>query len=215
MPRRAEVEEQLSVARVEQERLETALAADAPRLAAAQDTWYRLSALAERLAGTVRLAQERGRHLAGSAEERTPGRDPDQLEAEAEAVAEQEDELVGAVTQARAALAEILETRAERERTLAAAERAHLAAVRALADRRTGLATLAGARGGDAQHRRGHGRRDRAPVRRAGRGRGRARRRHARSWRRRATPSTPGTCPQSWRSAGPPPSRGSTRPARG
>ncbi|QJY50193.1 chromosome segregation protein SMC [Pseudonocardia broussonetiae] len=142
--RRAEVEEQLSVARVEQERLETALAADAPLLAAAQDTWYRLSALAERLAGTVRLAQERGRHLAGSAEERTPGRDPDQLEAEAEAVAEQEDELVGAVTEARAALAEILETRAEHERTLAAAERAHRAAVRALADRRAGLATLAG-----------------------------------------------------------------------
>ncbi|MBW0113442.1 AAA family ATPase, partial [Pseudonocardia sp. KRD-182] len=142
--RRAEVEEQLSVARVEQERLETALAADAPRLAAAQDTWYRLSALAERLAGTVRLAQERGRHLAGSAEERTPGRDPDQLEAEAEAVAEQEDELVGAVVSARATLAELLEERTAHERTLAAAERAHLAAVRALADRRAGLATLAG-----------------------------------------------------------------------
>jgi chromosome segregation protein len=142
--RRAEVEEQLSVARVEQERLETALAADAPRLAAAQDTWYRLSALAERLGGTVRLAQERGRHLAGSAEERTPGRDPDQLEAEAEAVAEQEDELVGAVVSARATLAELLEERTAHERTLAAAERAHLAAVRALADRRAGLATLAG-----------------------------------------------------------------------
>ena len=62
--RRAEVEAQLSAGRVEQERLEAALAEDAPRLAAAQDTWYRLSALAERLAGTVRLAQERARHLA-------------------------------------------------------------------------------------------------------------------------------------------------------
>ncbi|MFB9385774.1 chromosome segregation protein SMC, partial [Pseudonocardia petroleophila] len=142
--RRAEVEEQLSVARVEQERLETALAADAPRLAAAQDTWYRLSALAERLSGTVRLAQERGRHLAASAEERAPGRDPDQLDAEADAVAEQEDELLAAVTEARGLLAELLETRAEHERTLADADRAHRAAVRALADRRAGLATLAG-----------------------------------------------------------------------
>ncbi|GAA2543968.1 chromosome segregation protein SMC [Pseudonocardia hydrocarbonoxydans] len=142
--RRAEVEEQLSVARVEQERLESALAADAPRLAAAQDTWYRLSALAERLSGTVRLAQERGRHLAASAQERAPGRDPDQLDAEADAVAEQEDELVAAVTEARGLLAELLETRAEHERTLQAAERAHRAAVRALADRRAGLATLAG-----------------------------------------------------------------------
>src|SRR5688500_6262268 len=40
--RRAEVEEQLSAARVEHEALETALARDAPHLAAVQDTWYRL-----------------------------------------------------------------------------------------------------------------------------------------------------------------------------
>jgi chromosome segregation protein len=129
---------------VEQERLEDALAPDAPRLAAAQDTWYRLSALAERLAGTVRLAQERARHLAASAEERAPGRDPDQLDAEADAVAEQEDALVAAVVEARRTLSDVLEERAGHERTLAAAERAHLAAVRALADRRAGLATLAG-----------------------------------------------------------------------
>ncbi|GAA5137076.1 chromosome segregation protein SMC [Pseudonocardia adelaidensis] len=141
--RRAEVEEQLSVARVEQERLEAALAQDAPRLAAAQDTWYRLSALAERLSGTVRLAQERSRHLADP-QERAPGRDPDELDAEADAVAEEEAELVAAVAEARRRLSEVLEERAEHEKTLAAAERAHMAAVRALADRKAGLATLAG-----------------------------------------------------------------------
>jgi chromosome segregation protein len=141
--RRAEVEEQLSVARVEQERLEAALAQDAPRLAAAQDTWYRLSALAERLAGTVRLAQERSRHLADP-QERAPGRDPDELDAEADAIAEQEAELVAAVAEARRMLSEVLEERAEHEKTLAAAERAHMAAVRALADRKAGIATLAG-----------------------------------------------------------------------
>ncbi len=142
--RRAEVEAQLAAARAEQERLEEALARDAPRVAAAQDTWYRLSALAERLAGTVRLAQERARHLSSAAEERSPGRDPDELEAEAEAVAEQEDELVAAVAEARRTLSAITDARAEQERTLAAAERAHVAAVKALADRRAGLATLAG-----------------------------------------------------------------------
>ncbi len=141
--RRAEVEEQLSVARVEQERLEAALARDAPRLAAAQDTWYRLSALAERLRGTVRLAQERSRHLA-EPQERTPGRDPEELDAEAEAIAEQEAELVESVAQARRRLADVTEERTDTERRLAAADRAHLAAVRALADRRAGLATLAG-----------------------------------------------------------------------
>src|SRR6185312_13219972 len=142
--RRLEVEEQLAVARAEQERLEAALADDAPRLAAAQDTWYRLSTLAERLRGTVGLAQERARHLADTGDARTPGRDPDELEAEAELVAEQEAELVEAVVEARQRLAEVLEERAEHEATLVAAERAHLAAVRALADRRAGLATLAG-----------------------------------------------------------------------
>ena len=141
--RRAEVEQQLSTARVEQEELEAALAQDAPRLAAAQDTWYRLSALAERLRGTVRLAQERSRHLT-DAGERTPGRDPDELDAEAEAVAEQEAELVDAVVEARRRLAEVTEERTGTERRLVAAERAHMAAVRALADRRAGLATLAG-----------------------------------------------------------------------
>jgi chromosome segregation protein len=142
--RRLEVEEQLAVARAEQERLETALAQDAPRLTAAQDTWYRLSTLAERLRGTVGLARERARHLADVGEHRAPGRDPDELEAEADVVAEQEAELVEGVVDARQGLAEVLEERAELEATLAAAERAHLAAVRALADRRAGLATLAG-----------------------------------------------------------------------
>ena len=142
--RRLEVEEQLAVARAEQQRLEDALAQDAPRLSAAQDTWYRLSTLAERLRGTVGLAQERARHLADTGDTRAPGRDPDELEAEAEIVAEQEAELVEGVVEARQQLAEVLEERAEHEATLAAAERAHLAAVRALADRRAGLATLAG-----------------------------------------------------------------------
>ena len=142
--RRLEVEEELAVARAEQQRLEDALAQDAPRLAAAQDTWYRLSTLAERLRGTLGLAHERARHLADPGDARAPGRDPDELEAEAEIVAEQEAELVEGVVEARQRLAEVLEERAEHEATLAAAERAHLAAVRALADRRAGLATLAG-----------------------------------------------------------------------
>jgi chromosome segregation protein len=142
--RRLEVEEQLASARAEQEGLEAALAHDAPRLATAQDTWYRLSTLAERLRATVGLAQERARHLADRSDARAPGRDPEELEAEAEVVAEQEAELVEAVVEARQGLAEVLEERAEHEATLAAAERAHLAAVRALADRRAGLATLAG-----------------------------------------------------------------------
>ena len=142
--RRAEVEAELAVARAEQERVEAALAQDAPVLAAAQDTWYRLSALAERLRGTLRLAQERARHLADPGDARPPGPDPDELDRAADAAAEKERGLVAAVADARRRLGEVQEERAAHERTLAAAERAHLAAVRALADRRAGLATLAG-----------------------------------------------------------------------
>ena len=142
--RRAEIEQLLTAAREELAGREAQLAAAQPALTAAQETWYRLSSLAERLRGTARLAAERGRHLAEPVETGGTGRDPDELEAEAEAIAEQEDILVGEVADARRALNEILERLTQAERALAEAERAHLAAVRAVADRRAGLATLAG-----------------------------------------------------------------------
>jgi chromosome segregation protein len=144
--RRAEIEGLLTAARDELAAREAELAAAQPALSAAQDTWYRLSSLAERLRGTVRLAAERGRHLAETASSGATGagRDPDELEAEAETVAEREDTLVAEVAQARRGLNAVLERLTEHERGLADAERAHLAAVRAVADRRAGLATLEG-----------------------------------------------------------------------
>ncbi|WP_031468888.1 chromosome segregation protein SMC [Sciscionella sediminilitoris] len=142
--RRGEVEQALEVASSQQAELETALEADAPKLNAAQDTWYRLSALAERLRGTVRLAEERHRHLSAEVENPSGQRDPDELEAEAEQVAEQEAELAEAVTEAREALAEATERRTELEREAQAAEKAHMAAVRAVADRREDMARLSG-----------------------------------------------------------------------
>nr|BFF03349.1 chromosome segregation protein SMC [Streptoalloteichus tenebrarius] len=142
--RRAEVERALQLAHAEQNALEEQVAADAPRLARAQDTWYRLSALEERLRGTVRLAAERARHLSAEVDQPRPGRDPDELEADAERAAVQEEELAEGVAVARETLAEASEIRAELEERLKAAERAHLAAVRAIADRREGLARLSG-----------------------------------------------------------------------
>jgi chromosome segregation protein len=142
--RRAEIEQLLVVARDELTAREAELAAAQPALAAAQDTWYRLSALQERLRGTVRLAAERGRHLSEPVEAGSRGPDPDELEAEAETVAELEAELVAAVADAHRTLNDILARLAERERALASAASQHLAAVRAVADRRAGLATLAG-----------------------------------------------------------------------
>ncbi|MGH3933079.1 MAG: chromosome segregation protein SMC, partial [Pseudonocardiaceae bacterium] len=141
---RAEVESALNAARATQAGLEQRLAATAPRLASAQDTWYQLAALTERLRGTVRLAAERARHLVTPAKEHGLGRDPDELEREAEAAQRRDAELREVVEQARTILSDALERRAELERAVADAERAHLAAVRAVADRREGLARLAG-----------------------------------------------------------------------
>ncbi len=142
--KRGEVEQALQLGQAEQTELERLVTADAPRLAAAQDTWYRLSALEERLRGTVRLAMERERHLTAQAETHRGGRDPEELEAEAEETAYREAELLAAVDEARAVLAETAEARGQLEAEVAAAEKAHMAAIRAVADRREGLARLVG-----------------------------------------------------------------------
>ncbi|MFE5569530.1 chromosome segregation protein SMC [Amycolatopsis japonica] len=142
--RRAEVEQALEIVAAEEAELEASLAEDAPKLAAAQETWYKLSALTERLRGTVRLALERQRHLSSDVQQASTGRDPDELLAEAEQVAEREQELNEAVAEARLVLSETVQRREQLEHLVQAAERAHMAAVRAIADRREGLAKLSG-----------------------------------------------------------------------
>ncbi len=142
--RRAEVEQHLELVSAEEAELEASLAEDAPLLQTAQETWYKLSALAERLRGTVRLAIERQRHLSADVATSTGGRDPEELLEEAERVAEQEEELNEAVMEARELLAETVLRREDLEQRVQAAERAHWAAVRAIADRREGMAKLTG-----------------------------------------------------------------------
>ncbi|MGW4484219.1 chromosome segregation protein SMC [Amycolatopsis sp. NPDC004368] len=142
--RRTEVEQALEIVAAEETELEASLAEDAPKLQTAQETWYKLSALAERLRGTVRLAVERQRHLSADVSAPTGGRDPEELLAEAEQVAEREQELNEAVMEARELLAETVLRREDLEQRVQAAERAHWAAVRAIADRREGMAKLTG-----------------------------------------------------------------------
>ncbi|MEV6443490.1 chromosome segregation protein SMC [Amycolatopsis sp. NPDC051716] len=142
--RRAEVEQTLEIVSAEEAELEASLAEDAPLLQTAQETWYKLSALAERLRGTVRLAIERQRHLSADVSTSTGGRDPEELLEEAERVAEQEEELNEAVMEARELLAQTILRREDLEQRVQAAERAHWAAVRAIADRREGMAKLTG-----------------------------------------------------------------------
>ncbi|MDN2502216.1 chromosome segregation protein SMC, partial [Nocardia nova] len=114
-----------------------------PGAEAAAQTWFQLSALVERVNATIRIARDRARNL--TIEQPTgTGRDPEQLEAEADRVQAEEAELLEAVEVATATLEAARDQLLDRERAAKAAEQAHLAAVRAIADRREGLARLAG-----------------------------------------------------------------------
>jgi chromosome segregation protein len=136
----------LAVAAEELTAHETALADLSIRAESVQHTWFGLSALAERVAATVRIANERAHHLDAepiAISDTDPGK-PEQLEAEAQRVEVAEQRLLADLAAARTRLDAARADLAEREREAAEADRAHLAAVRAEADRREGLARLAG-----------------------------------------------------------------------
>lgn len=116
----------------------------APRLQRAQQTWYDLSQLAERVRGTVSLADARVRSATDRPAEERRGRDPEDMEREAARIREQEAELEAALEAAERALEDTVAHRAELERQLLAEERRLKDAARAIADRREGLARLNG-----------------------------------------------------------------------
>jgi chromosome segregation protein len=142
--RRVEVERTLDAARTRENDLDAAVATAAPRLERAQETWYRLAGLRERLRGTADLAAERQRHLIHATPAGREGPDPAGLTTEAAALAAPERQLGAAVERDRAALAAAVEARATAEAAAAAADQEHAAALRAAAQRREGLARLQG-----------------------------------------------------------------------
>ena len=144
--RRAEVEAALAQAREQEAALEAALRTDLPALARAQETWFALSGLRERLRGTQSLAAERLRNAAGAADADTvdSGRDPDELEAQAARVREQETEIGAQVEEHRNALEAAVGLRRTSEDAAATEDRRIAGLIRAAADRREGLARLHG-----------------------------------------------------------------------
>ncbi|MFI8295341.1 chromosome segregation protein SMC [Streptomyces nigra] len=116
----------------------------APRLQRAQQTWYELSQLAERVRGTISLADARVKSATSAPPEERRGRDPEDMEREAARIREQEAELEAALEAAERALEDTVEHRAELERELAVEERRLKDVARAIADRREGLARLNG-----------------------------------------------------------------------
>ena len=142
--RRTSVENALAAARDAEAEAEEQLREGTPRLTAAQETWYALSGLRERVASTISIAAERVRNADNQPTEDRPGRDPEQLEAEAKEVGRQEEQLRAEVATADAALAEATQRRTDAEQAHATEEKRLAAQLRAIADRREGLARLTG-----------------------------------------------------------------------
>ncbi|GAA3818906.1 chromosome segregation protein SMC [Streptomyces coacervatus] len=142
--RKENAEQELKKALQREALLEDEVRQLAPRLQRAQQTWYELSQLAERVRGTISLADARVKSATSAPPEERRGRDPEDMEREAARVREQEAELEAALEAAERALEDTVAHRAELERELTQEERRLKDVARAIADRREGLARLNG-----------------------------------------------------------------------
>lgn len=138
------VEAELAGLQAREAEAEEAEKHDAPALGAAQERWFALSSLAERFHGLEQLATEKVRHLQPEPVEETVGRDPDAIDAEARSLRAQEFELGRELRALTDGLNSAVNERARVETELAAEEQRVAALERAAADRREGLAQLAG-----------------------------------------------------------------------
>jgi chromosome segregation protein len=141
--RRIVVETALSEVQTREAVLETEIQADAPLVARAQETWFKLSSLRERYLGMISLAADRVRVLAPE-DEGAHGREPDELDAEARAARSEEHDLLRQVEADRAVLSTAVRLRADAESAFAAETRRIADAERAAADRRNGHTHLLG-----------------------------------------------------------------------
>ncbi|MET7477597.1 chromosome segregation protein SMC [Streptomyces sp. NPDC005648] len=142
--RKEAVEQELKKAQQREALLEDEVRRLTPRLQRAQQTWYELSQLAERVRGTISLADARVKSATSAPPEERRGRDPEDMEREAHRIREQEAELEAALEAAEHALEDTVAHRAELERALTQEERRLKDVARAIADRREGLARLNG-----------------------------------------------------------------------
>ena len=140
---RASLEAALGQAREQEAELEAAEQQHAPRLAAAQDAFFTLTALAERMRGLLTLAAERQRNLSAPEPQRA-GRDPEELEAEAADLRTQETDLAERLTAARRQLTAAVAARTKAENALAENEQRLAADAKAAAQRADLLGRLRG-----------------------------------------------------------------------
>jgi chromosome segregation protein len=142
--RRATLEQDLAAAREQEAELDRAVAQRGAAFTQAQQTWFDLSSLTERLRAVSGLANERTRLLSAEPEPERPGRDPDELDAQAAELREEESALAERMAEGREVLSEAVAERTAAEQALAAAERRQADEARAAAGRAERLARLRG-----------------------------------------------------------------------
>ena len=144
LARRTALETSLGEARRREAELDTAAQQHAAALAQAQETWFGLSSLAERLRSTAGLAKERHRHLSAEPVAERPGRDPDELDRQAAELRDEEDTLSARLAVGRERLTTAVAERSGAEAELARLERRMADDTRAAATRADRLAKLRG-----------------------------------------------------------------------
>jgi chromosome segregation protein len=145
LERRTAVEDALADVRARLSDVDRRAAEAAPELGRANDRFVRLQSLRDRMESTGSVAAERVRLLSQDEEhETTAGRDPEELREQAAQARAAEAELLAEVGRATEDLAVAVAAREQAEAAYAG-EQARLARLAcAVADRREGLATLAG-----------------------------------------------------------------------
>ena len=141
---RARAEKAVEDASAAEANAELELKEAARRYDKAQETWYALAGLRERVGSTVSIAAERSRMADNQPQLDVGGRDPEALEKEAREVREREQHLREQVEAAHQELTDATLRRNGAEKQHAAAEEEYAAALRAVADRREGKARLVG-----------------------------------------------------------------------
>ena len=141
--RRSAAEVALTQARQAEAEAESAAANALPQLSAAQELWYTLTGLQERIGSTGSIAGERVAHVS-DVPEPVAALDPEALEAQAKAMMADEDALRSDIQAAADRLAAATAQRSAAEQAAGVAADAYALALRAVADRREGLARLTG-----------------------------------------------------------------------
>jgi len=137
----------LEQARLDEAAAEAASADALPRLSAAQEIWYNLTALRERVNSTISVAGERVAHALDADGQPASLGDPEALEAQAQQMMASEQAMRGEIETAGVRLAGATSVREQAEQAADKAAAEYALALRAASDRREGLAHLTGQAG--------------------------------------------------------------------